>query len=498
MVNTIESPSVKENSIDDPWTNNEEINPSSESNWNCESINNLLELPNDDKQQLSNNIEEESTLFAEQEEQGSEQETQAKKGKSFSKNPYVKLGLIGLICGSGVIVAGIFLTNAPSYRSATATKEKQESTKEKDKTLSPEEQIALYKAEAALSSQSQQLKKMGEAADLNQPLPQPVMQSASNSETGEIPKVSVSQPSSPSNTSTEVSYRRQTPPSINSVPRTRGQISYSPAGNISRRYNDRPITLRNSSIAIKQQPTTVINNPTESVNPLELWQKLAGLGSYTASSKSNNDEGNTEVDNSSGDKVLDMSDAQEVDDTNNKQSQKSSRTPVILTSSKGNSEEMELLGDSPTQSSIIPVGTTVKGEMATSIIWAQGMKHSDPFVVTLSQSISDPNGVEVLPKGTEIIFEVHQIHDSGMVTGDAIAIRVNGKDIELPEGVFALRAPGGKPLIAKLRNDASRDIAKRDAMGFVVGALGKLGEIVNRPTSTSSSSGVGGFSQSST
>ncbi|WP_239005511.1 TrbI/VirB10 family protein [Gloeothece citriformis] len=171
---------------------------------------------------------------------------------------------------------------------------------------------------------------------------------------------------------------------------------------------------------------------------------------------------------------------------------------MILTTSRGDTEEMELLGDSPTQSHIIPVGTIAFAQIATSIIWAQGMESSDPFVVTLSEPISDLNGIEVLPEGTEIIFLVDQIHDSGMVIGDAIAIRLDGQEMELPRGVFALRAPGGKPLIAVLRNDARGDIARRDAMGFVVGALGKVGEVVNRPTSTSSSSGFGGFSQSST
>ncbi|WP_013325729.1 TrbI/VirB10 family protein [Gloeothece verrucosa] len=509
MVNTIDNPSIQKSSTDEVETDNDELTPCL-SGWTCEKVNSLIGIENDSQQeQFFPNFEEESTLSVEQETGENQQKAKTKKLPSISKNPYMKLGLIALICGCGVIFIGLFLSNAPSFRSEKGTSPQQADaqSKKKTKTPTPEEQIAIYKAEAALSSQSQQLKQMREAADKyhsNEPLPHPVrnefrtpVRAANNPSTVQLEARATDTPLPTSTT-------RTIPPSNTLY---RGKISYAPGGYVSR-VPQRRIKLQpnNFSIPIRQQSignsTTLSHSSnlralpaaTNSIDPIKQWQQLALLGSYSAASVPFNAQNTEPSEDDSQGKVLDMSSSNEADNG----SISNDKTPVILTSSTGDTEEMQLLGDSVQSGRLIPVGTKIPGEIATSIVWAQGTQQSEPFVVTITEPVRDRNGVEVLPPGTEIVFEVKGVHDSGMVQGNPVAIRINGQEIELAPNVFGLRASGGKPLIAKLRNGAGGELARQDAIGFVVGALGKVGEIVNRPSSTSTSSGYGSFESSST
>ncbi len=159
-------------------------------------------------------------------------------------------------------------------------------------------------------------------------------------------------------------------------------------------------------------------------------------------------------------------------------------------------EERFLSGNTTSQQ--ITIGQRATAVLESSLISESNGGQNDfveRFVVTLSTPLTNQQGVEVLPTGTPMLVAVRSVHDSGKVTAVVESVVKNGQEIPLPDGAMFLRDAGGNPLMASLMQSGQRERMEANATTFVMGALSKTGELLNRGSTSTFISG-GNFSQS--
>jgi hypothetical protein len=414
----------------------EETEQSPTETWDYEKMNQLLGLTGDEEQETE--VEEfEEEDFIEVEEQP--------KKKGIAKNPWVKLALIAACTASGFLAVAFLFASAPLGGGGTgaesvATEEK----KEEIEQISNE--LEVLKAELALARQDQQMREMAARMDSQEPLDSQVPSVVIAAEEEEIIPEPVAVPPEPE-------IRVASPPPPRQVSR---QVSVEPVG------SPPPPPVKSATT----KPTSPLVKPEDS---LATWHELASLGSYGGAVVSQQPVA-----------IAPAVDVAMVEGTT-----------LVL----GADEQRLLGGVSEVGGNTLRSGTRIPGEIVNSVI-AAGQDSAYIAVITSQPVIIE--GQQVLPAGTEVLFGFSSIHSSGMVLASAIALVVEGREIEVPEGVLQLRAPEGKPLMAQKQNTTGGEIARRQATGFVIGALGKVGEISNRPQSVSSSGSFGNFSNTTT
>lgn len=173
-----------------------------------------------------------------------------------------------------------------------------------------------------------------------------------------------------------------------------------------------------------------LGSPSQATDPFKQWQQLAQLGSYGTT-------GRERVDTAT---------------------QPSTPTP---------SEAGELLlpDEEPRgQTDKISSGQRIAGKLESSIIWAEGLKQPISFVVSISQPLSNSQGLAIVPRGSQIVFEMKEVHSSGLVVATAIAILREGREDPLPTNTLQLQGEKGIPLLASFRNDIGGELARRDTI----------------------------------
>ena len=148
----------------------------------------------------------------------------------------------------------------------------------------------------------------------------------------------------------------------------------------------------------------------------------------------------------------------------------------------------------------ILVGSSGQGHLVTPVLWApDGSRGEARFIVALTAPITDAQGQPALPEGTQFVVAAQNLDpDSGLVDLTVMALVIDGQEYEAPEGVFSVRDRQGGLLLGELRNQPNQ--GRGDFARVATGALAQVGSLMNRPrsTSTSSSNGSFGSSQSST
>jgi hypothetical protein len=150
----------------------------------------------------------------------------------------------------------------------------------------------------------------------------------------------------------------------------------------------------------------------------------------------------------------------------------------------------------------LQVGQHTEGRLITPIIWSSAATENrqqnskQRLIVQLEQPLKNQQGEVLLKAGNQIIFELTNVQETGLVISEAIALIQDGVEYILPPGVLQIRGEEGDPLLAELKNNVAGEIASRDRKMFVFGALGKVGEILNRPdTTTNTTTTDSSFSQ---
>lgn len=408
--------------------------------WSTQEIQELLELKGPSPS--------EETLTPEPDsEEGSPNSSPSENRKRLSKSPYARLGIIALTCGLGAGLLGLLFSQGGhlKLRPTVATGESTPSKTTEKKPPTLEEKNAQLAGELALAQQKSQMRAIKEDLDSR----------------SDIPKVEIeaNEPVPPSSTAPVESARVSPSQPTTAVPVTartyRSPISSPPL----------PPTASGSARAIPPQSrflSTPAPATAQASDPLQQWQLLAGLGSYGSGTKGQTDAAT----HNEGELLLPDEEATE--------------TPETLP-----------------QGEKIPSGQRVAGKLESSIVWAEGLRQPTSFVVRLSQPLTDERGQVTVEGGSLMVFEVQEIHSSGLVVASARAV-VNNREYPIPSQALQLQGEKGTPLLASLRNDTGGELAGRDFSTFLMGALSQVGELTNRATSTSTFNGIGGTSTSST
>ncbi|MCA1994145.1 MAG: hypothetical protein LDL41_19175, partial [Coleofasciculus sp. S288] len=351
------------------------------------------------------------------------------------------------------------------------------------------------KTELALSKQSDQLQKVDEASrqkekemkDKTKERPGQEKNQESQNQKSSTPASTA--PASPRTSS--VSRPAPPPPARRSPPPTPArqvaapapatplrQIASTPTPTPSVSPNPKPVERDSSS---RQDASSA-------VNPLQQWQTLAALGNYgqvMAVSADESDVVRSELVRSQS-QNFNTSEAQ----------QNLLPTPTSSNDSAIETEESRLLAGRPYVSA--QVGDSTTGVLVSPIIWSGEGSEDRRFVIALDKPLRSADGDLVFPAGTNLVFAITDVADNGLVQAQVVFAIVGETEYSLPEGSLTLMSEDGEPLLASGYFDNGGTIASMDISTALLGALGKVGEILNEPTNEVSSIVFNGTTSTST
>ena len=151
-----------------------------------------------------------------------------------------------------------------------------------------------------------------------------------------------------------------------------------------------------------------------------------------------------------------------------------------------------ILSGIPSHIANILPGTTTTATLSTPILWAQDLKDDEQpqrFGVQLAEPLLAADGSVAFPAGTQLIAKMSAIAESGMVQLAIVAVIApttqGNKLINVPAGAILIAGKDGKPLMAKNYKPNRHRIARMDAQIALMGALGQVGTLLNRPQNES-------------
>lgn len=446
--------------------------------------------------------------------------------KSVAKSPFAKFGLVGGGLGAVFLLAGLLLSGIMNSKGPVKAKVSTPTPTPTVEAKQPQNTEGRLKTELALNSQSDDLKQLDEAKK-NQKKQQgvsptdpkgqktangkvtsatPTTAAATTSASSPPPTVYRSSPPPPRVSSPPVTpspaYRASSPPSEPSS-------SPKPKDSFSQVAASMPSAPKPSSSPSSTTPVSSTNASQSQVDPVTQWQALASLGSYSATDS----EGQPAP--SGTNFVASRDTTQKLDSeptanrfTSGRFTQTSPQTPSSTqpstpasTTDDGKLAEQRLLDGTPYR--VAATGSMAAGVLVTPAILpatsqatsaTNASSQSPPrFVVTLSGDLTDTSGQTLMPAGTSLVFEARGIDGNGVMNAVAVSqIDNTGMEKSLPSDALVLTGEKGSPLIAKGYFDNGGTIASMDVSSAVLGALGKVGEILNRPDQQTSSSISGG------
>jgi len=142
-------------------------------------------------------------------------------------------------------------------------------------------------------------------------------------------------------------------------------------------------------------------------------------------------------------------------------------------------------------------GTTAAATLVAPIYWAEDLsreQQSQRTAIALSQPLLADNGTVALDVGTVLVAEVSVLAGSGMVelsVTDVVTVE-NGvsKVTPVPLNHLMITGGNGNPLIAQeMRNGG--EVRAAEMQLAALGALGNVGELLNRPLSQQTIIGEG-------
>lgn len=281
--------------------------------------------------------------------------------------------------------------------------------------------------------------------------------------------------------------------------------------------------------------STLNQQPIKQTDPLEQWNKLKRVGSYgrislsdeapllSVSSNSGENRPNPNSQTSSQTKQASASNSisPQLSSQTKQASTSNSINPQPLSQTKqastsvGERQTIQTvqqppdprLPDTEAENRVlqgIPIkrlvpGATAAARLATSLVWSEDSQGEQRFVVALKEPLLGVDGVEALPVGQQIVFNLSGVSSNGLVTATAISTIDNqGVERSLPPDALTLQADKKKPLLAKGLFDHGKAIAGMDMGIAALGAVSKVGEILNRPKQQSSSSSTGSETSTTT
>ena len=138
----------------------------------------------------------------------------------------------------------------------------------------------------------------------------------------------------------------------------------------------------------------------------------------------------------------------------------------------------------------IAIGSSAKAKVIVPMIWDEAGQSptGGRFAVQLTEDMKATDGAIALPSGTVLITEVQNVTRSNRLVSQSVVALVypdsSGRihQVPIPPGNLLIRGEDNQPLIAEGLFDRGSEIAKTDVLVGVLSSLGRVGEIINRPT----------------
>ncbi len=416
----------------------------------------------------------------------------------LSANPFAKAGLVGAGTLAVVMFAGGFLSQIMSNDKPQVTQNAIRSIPPQPKTKPQlqqlQEEVEGLKTKLALSEQLDAVKAAQQKLRMVKPTPS-------------TPRIAAqptpqTQPRIPRDVSMSTIRRQPQPPQIRIVevpkiikvdrvvnvpqPQSQPQLVSKP---VAQKPKPQPVAQKPKPTLpvltqivpppelpapISQQPLIEIAPPPQP-NPLQEWARLAKLGSYGQVSVGKNQT------------VSDRTPPRKVEVARKVEEKETATTPRRETRTRTARQSTRR------NPKTIPAGSSAKAVLATPI-YGETTKSSrrnddeeednNVYVVRLEQTLKAADGTAALPRGSQIFTKINSISDSGLMRLEIekIMVRENGEIVEksVPQNALMIRGKKGKPLIAKQYGGNNSSIARRDAISFLAGGIGKAAELINR------------------
>lgn len=262
-----------------------------------------------------------------------------------------------------------------------------------------------------------------------------------------------------------------------------------------------PVMMREATPGSSARSAPAVAEPVEVADPLETWNQLAKLGSYGQGSYVAHVPPPPEVAPSSASRSPDVSAIARPE------ASPSPPNPVFSSGGRVIPERSTAtmasfqVDESPTyaQEEAALLGHTVKtvksgtfapARLVTPIYWAQDLadeEQSQRSVLELTEPILAHDGSIAISSGALLVVEVTVIAGSGlleMTVTDVVIEEAGGvqRTMALPNQNIFISGRDGNPLVAReLRNGG--EIRSAQLQLAALGALGNIGELLNRPES---------------
>lgn len=145
-----------------------------------------------------------------------------------------------------------------------------------------------------------------------------------------------------------------------------------------------------------------------------------------------------------------------------------------------------------TETVILP-GISARGEVIAPVAWA-GDVQSTSGAVELTEDLISNDSV-IMPAGTQLIVALNEMSESGMTILRVTSIilpQTGYEHMQIPASAISIQGSNGSVLMAKDISGADSELRRLDLGQAFLGALGQVGSILNRPSSSSNAVGLTG------
>ena len=167
-------------------------------------------------------------------------------------------------------------------------------------------------------------------------------------------------------------------------------------------------------------------------------------------------------------------------------------SPSSLPSSTLGLPSLSTYASSNSGSKKLRIGSTATATLINPIAWSPDGKdaafgNSSKFIIRLDEGLKGIDGEIVIPIGAELVVAVRSLDPkTGLADLTALQVIINNQEYAPPAGSITVRGESGRPLIADKLQDKGREIAAGDMSLILFGALSKVGEVMNQPSSATS------------
>lgn len=462
------------------------------------------------------------------------EETEGPTQKKLWQQPLPKLIAVAVPVGIISLVLGVLLANFTKVRLAEDEPEDANTAEEVVATADPEalkdEEIARLKTSNALGNQATVLDSQeSRRTELTPTYREKFTTSRPETETREpqaMPRQSATTvaptvaPTSVRSRPTSVPRPVPSVPAMRAPTTVRSTASYTPPPRAA-------APAASASFARTSAPTSRTASSPQAINasevdPFEQWQKLVSIGSYGEMENVSEEQS---VPDGGREAVLanDETSAAGQTTTIPIMVNDSTSSPAVLASDRATSKALEVdktegyptaefaqvatyeegaefimrapveyEAEEQRRMEIVP-GTRARGEVIAPVAWA-GDVDSTVGAVELSEDLVS-GGAVIMPAGTQLIVSIRTMSASGMMDlqVNSIVLPSSGyEQMQIPSGAISIQGGDGQVLMAKDMSGQEGQLRQLDRNQALLGALGQIGSILNRPNSQSTSTGAGG------